>query len=82
MDRTNQHPYGEKQPDFDRRYLEMAQIWAQNSYCERRQVGALIVKDKRISPMGIMAHQAVLRISVRTKLDAQNLTFFMPKPMP
>ncbi len=48
MDKTNQHPYGEKQPDFDRRYLEMAQIWAQNSYCERRQVGALIVKDKMI----------------------------------
>jgi dCMP deaminase len=42
------YPYGEKQPDFDRRYLEMAQIWAQNSYCERRQVGALIVKDKMI----------------------------------
>ena len=41
-------PYGEKQEQFDRRYLEMAQIWAQNSYCERRKVGALIVKDKMI----------------------------------
>ena len=33
---------------FDKRYLEMAQIWAKNSYCKRRQVGALIVKDRMI----------------------------------
>jgi dCMP deaminase len=41
-------PYGEKQQAFDRRYLEMALIWAKNSYCQRRQVGALIVKGKMI----------------------------------
>lgn len=41
-------PYKEKQEQFDRRYLEMAKIWAKNSYCKRRQVGALIVKDKMI----------------------------------
>lgn len=33
---------------LDCRYLRMAQIWAENSYCKRRQVGALIVKDKMI----------------------------------
>jgi dCMP deaminase len=44
----NLYPYGEKQPDFDKRYIEMAQIWAKNSYCKRRQVGALIVKNKMI----------------------------------
>jgi len=33
---------------FDEKYIRMAQIWAQNSYCKRRQVGALIVKDKMI----------------------------------
>ncbi len=33
---------------FDRSYLEMASVWARNSYCKRRQVGALIVKDKMI----------------------------------
>ena len=33
---------------FDERYLEMACIWARNSYCKRRQVGALLVKDKMI----------------------------------
>lgn len=33
---------------FDQRYLEMAHVWAKNSYCKRRQVGALIVKDRMI----------------------------------
>ena len=37
-----------KQLELDRRYLRMAKIWAENSYCQRRQVGALIVKDKMI----------------------------------
>lgn len=38
----------EKQYLLDTRYLAMARIWAQNSYCRRRQVGALLVKDKMI----------------------------------
>ncbi|MCR5456003.1 MAG: dCMP deaminase family protein [Bacteroidales bacterium] len=38
----------DKQEALDRRYLRMARIWAENSYCTRRQVGALIVKDKMI----------------------------------
>lgn len=33
---------------MDKRYIRMAQIWAENSYCQRRKVGALIVKDKMI----------------------------------
>lgn len=33
---------------LDCRYLRMAHIWAENSYCTRRQVGALIVKNKMI----------------------------------
>ena len=37
-----------KQLLLDSRYLRMAQIWAENSYCRRRQVGALLVKDKMI----------------------------------
>ena len=37
-----------KQFLLDQRYLKMASIWAQNSYCKRRQVGALLVKDKMI----------------------------------
>jgi dCMP deaminase len=41
---TNQ-PNGSK---FDKSYIEMAHVWAKNSYCERRKVGALIVKDRMI----------------------------------
>ena len=37
-----------KQEALDKRYIRMASIWAENSYCRRRQVGALIVKDKMI----------------------------------
>jgi len=37
-----------KQLNIDKRYLRMARIWASNSYCKRRQVGALLVKDKMI----------------------------------
>ena len=33
---------------FDRSYLEMASVWAKNSYCTRRQVGAILVKDRMI----------------------------------
>ena len=38
----------DKQVLLDRRYLRMARIWAENSYCKRRQVGALVVKDHTI----------------------------------
>ena len=38
----------EKQRILDSRYMRMAMIWAENSYCQRRKVGALIVKDKMI----------------------------------
>jgi dCMP deaminase len=38
----------DKQNLLDRRYLAMARIWGQNSYCRRRKVGALLVKDKMI----------------------------------
>ena len=33
---------------FDKSYMEMASLWARNSYCKRRQVGALLVKDRMI----------------------------------
>ncbi|MBR6251826.1 MAG: dCMP deaminase family protein [Bacteroidales bacterium] len=38
----------DKQYLLDQRYLAMARIWSQNSYCKRRQVGALMVKDQMI----------------------------------
>ena len=37
-----------KQEQFDRSYLEMARVWAKNSYCTRRKEGALLVKDRMI----------------------------------
>lgn len=37
-----------KQEQLDKRYLRMAEIWAENSYCQRRRVGAIIVKNKMI----------------------------------
>lgn len=37
-----------KQKALDKKYLRMARIWAENSYCKRRQVGALVVKDHMI----------------------------------
>lgn len=46
---TNPDEYQkQKAAALDHRYLRMARIWAENSYCQRRQVGALIVKDKMI----------------------------------
>ena len=38
----------DKHKKIDYRYIRMARIWAENSYCKRRQVGALLVKDKTI----------------------------------
>ena len=38
----------DKQQKLDSRYLRMAKVWAENSYCKRRQVGALVVKDQMI----------------------------------
>ena len=47
---SNQIPQeiSKKRDKLDIRYLQMAHIWADNSYCKRRQVGALIVKDRMI----------------------------------
>lgn len=38
----------DKNTILDRRYLRMATIWSENSYCRRRQVGAILVKDNMI----------------------------------
>ena len=38
----------DKQKSLDSKYLRMARIWAENIYCKRRQVGALVVKDHMI----------------------------------
>lgn len=48
QNKNNMENCEEKQLLLDKRYIRMAQIWAENSYCSRRKVGALIVKDKMI----------------------------------
>ncbi len=48
MEKNEKYPYKDKQHSFDKRYLEMATVWGQNSYCERKKVGALLVKNKMI----------------------------------
>ena len=53
--------YLQKQLELDKRYLRMAKIWAENSYCERRRVGALIVKDKMIISDGFNGTPAGFR---------------------
>ena len=42
------HPYKERQSVFDKQYMRIAYIWAENSYCKRKKVGAIIVKGKMI----------------------------------
>jgi dCMP deaminase len=37
-----------KQEKYDKAYLRMAKEWGKLSYCERKQVGAIIVKDRMI----------------------------------
>ncbi|PKP11474.1 MAG: CMP deaminase [Bacteroidetes bacterium HGW-Bacteroidetes-4] len=48
MSAQKSSPTEKKQYLLDLRYIKMALIWAENSYCERRKVGALLVKDRMI----------------------------------
>ena len=61
-----------KQFLLDQRYLQMALIWAQNSYCKRRRVGALIVKDKMIISDGYNGTPSGFENNCE---DQNNLTF-------
>lgn len=71
-----------KQEALDKRYIRMASIWAENSYCQRRQVGALIVKDKMIISDGYNGTPSGLRMYVKMKTISPNPMCSMPKPMP
>ena len=51
----------QKQLKYDVAYLKMAKEWAKLSYCKRKQVGALIVKDKMISRKWASEHSAQRR---------------------
>ena len=68
-----------KQKKYDIAYLKMAQEWAKLSYCKRRQVGALIVKDKMIISDGYNGTPLVLQISVKMMKIIQSGMFYMLK---
>ena len=57
----------EKQELLDRRYLRMAAIWAENSYCKRRQVGALLVKGQMIISDGFNGTPAGFHTRFQTR---------------
>jgi dCMP deaminase len=69
MDTTTQD---NKQMLLDQRYLQMARIWAKNSYCKRRQVGALLVKDKMIISDGYNGTPSGFKNNCE---DENNLTY-------
>ena len=60
----------------------MALIWAENSYCQRRQVGALIVKDKMIISDGYNGIPPALRMYVEDENGVTRPMCFMPKLTP
>lgn len=72
----------DKQEALDRRYIRMASIWAENSYCQRRQVGALIVKDKMIISDGYNGTPSGLRMYAKMRITSPNHTCSMPKQTP
>ena len=65
----------DKQLLLDKRYMRMARIWAENSYCKRRQVGALLVKNKMIIPTVTTARHRVLKTFAKTTTTYRNPTF-------
>ena len=73
----------EKQLKLDKRYIRMAGIWAENSYCTRRRVGALIVKDKMIISDGYNGTPSGFeKMCAKMTMESPNLMYCMPKPTP
>ena len=72
----------EKQHELDKRYLRMAAIWAENSYCKRRQVGALLVKDKMIISDGYNGTPAGFENVCEDENKSPSLMFYMRRLTP
>ena len=69
---------------FDSSYMQMAAIWAQNSYCRRRQVGALLVKDRMIisdgyngTPAGFHAEANAITKVAQSGNSSRNATLYV-----
>lgn len=72
----------EKQRQLDIRYLRMARIWAENSYCVRRKVGALIVKDKMIISDGYNGTPSGFENICEDETGKPSPTYCTPRPTP
>ena len=72
----------DKQEALDRRYIRMASIWAENSYRQRRQVGALIVKDKMIISDGYNGTPSGFENVCEDENNVTKHTCSMPKQTP
>ena len=59
----------------------MARIWAENSYCQRRKVGALLVKDKMIISDGYNGTPSGFENNCEDENNVSNCMCFMPKQM-
>lgn len=70
-----------KQEILDKRYMQMATIWSENSYCNRRKVGALIVKNKMIILTDTMVLRRDLKMCVKMNMASLSLMYCMQKPM-
>ena len=70
-----------KQEKYDKAYLRMASEWGKLSFCKRKQVGAIIVKDRMIISDGYNGTPTGFENIVRMKKDIQNGMFCMPRPM-
>ena len=70
-----------KQIKYDRAYLKMAEIWGQLSYCERKKVGALIVKGRMIISDGYNGTPSGFENICEDEDHIRNGMFFMLKPM-
>ena len=67
----------EKQYELDKRYLRMAAVWAENSYCKRRQVGALIVKDQMIIPYVLHAEANAITKVAASSNSSKGATIYV-----
>ena len=70
-----------KQRLLDQRYMRMARIWAENSYCERRKVGALLVKNKMIISDGYNGTPSGFENNCEDENNMSKPYVYMLKPM-
>ena len=69
-----------KQQKYDQAYMRMALEWAKLSHCERKQVGALIVKDRMIISDGFNGTPTGFENPCE-RMKLQNGMFYMQKQM-